>query len=210
MKGLIYKESCLFFKSIDKKVVLIAAAAIALLLFRTGEYAGLLSTVMLSMSIGMQSVLAFANDEKVSWKSYQLTMPIKNCYAVGSKYISVLFTLILSLGTSILLSLLTGVIYRHFDPALLLLSAALAILIPVLWSAIFLPLVYWFGIRSAQTLGLLGVFPIFYLIKYFEDGPGLLLPSNTLPEYLFAGFGISAAAFILSYFISVLGYSQRR
>ena len=38
MKGLIYKDISLFFKSIDKKVILIAAGTIILLMFNTGVY----------------------------------------------------------------------------------------------------------------------------------------------------------------------------
>jgi len=41
MRGLIYKDISIFFKSIDKKLILIAAAAIVLLIFNAGIYAGL-------------------------------------------------------------------------------------------------------------------------------------------------------------------------
>ena len=36
MRGLIYKDISIFFKSIDKKLILIAAAAIVLLIFNAG------------------------------------------------------------------------------------------------------------------------------------------------------------------------------
>ena len=48
MKGLIYKEITIFFKSIDKKLVLIAVGAIILLMVNTGVYAGLFASVMLA------------------------------------------------------------------------------------------------------------------------------------------------------------------
>ena len=38
MRGLIYKDISIFFKSIDKKLILIAAAAIVLLIFNAGIY----------------------------------------------------------------------------------------------------------------------------------------------------------------------------
>ena len=40
MRGLIYKDVQLFFKSVDKKLIIIAVAAIALLLAKAGVYGG--------------------------------------------------------------------------------------------------------------------------------------------------------------------------
>ena len=51
MRGLIYKDISIFFKSIDKKLILIAAAAIVLLIFNAGIYAGLFASVMFAMTI---------------------------------------------------------------------------------------------------------------------------------------------------------------
>ena len=76
MKGLVYKDIIIFFKSIDKKLILIAVGAIILLMVNTGVYAGLFASVMLAMTIGMQNIMSFASDEKVSWKKYQLAMPV--------------------------------------------------------------------------------------------------------------------------------------
>ncbi len=49
MKGLLYKDITIFFKSIDKKLVLTAVGAIILLMYNTGVYAGLFATVMLAL-----------------------------------------------------------------------------------------------------------------------------------------------------------------
>ena len=45
MRGLIYKDISIFFKSIDKKLILIAYT-IVLLIFNAGIYAGLFTSVM--------------------------------------------------------------------------------------------------------------------------------------------------------------------
>ena len=55
MRGLIYKDISIFFKSIDKKLILIAAAAIVLLIFNAGIYAGLFTSVK-GASIGSWSM----------------------------------------------------------------------------------------------------------------------------------------------------------
>ena len=51
MRGLIYKDISIFFKSIDKKLILIAAAAIVLLIFNAGIYAGLFASVMFAIPV---------------------------------------------------------------------------------------------------------------------------------------------------------------
>ena len=101
MRGLIYKDTSIFFKSIDKKLILIAVAAIVLLIFNAGIYAGLFASVMFAMTIGMQNIMSFASDEKASWKKYQLTMPISSFTVVASKYVSVLYTVAISILGSI-------------------------------------------------------------------------------------------------------------
>ena len=72
IKGLIYKEISLFYKSIDKKLLFIAGAAIILLICNAGPYAGMLSSVMLSITIGMQHIMCFTVDERAGWKNTSL------------------------------------------------------------------------------------------------------------------------------------------
>lgn len=136
MKGLLYKDIVIFFKSIDKKLVLIAAGAILLLLFNTGVYAGLFASVMLAMTIGMQNVMSFASDEKAGWKKYQLAMPVTACSVVTSKYISVVCTLAFSLAGSILFNLISSVAFRSFDMVVWGVSMAASVIVPLLWTGI--------------------------------------------------------------------------
>ena len=210
MKGLIYKDISLFFKSIDKKVILIAAGTIILLMFNTGVYAGLLTSMMLAMTIGMQNVMSFASDEKAGWKKYQLAMPVNAASVVISKYLAVVCTLAVSLMGILLLNILSSVAFRRFDALVWGISAAASILIPLLWTGICLPLTYWFGFHIAQTMGLFVVIPMFYFIKYFEDGAGFSAMTNIIPSYI-AVTGIAAVIlFILSMIISMMGYNRRK
>ncbi len=210
MKGLIYKEFSLFYKSLDRKMILIAAVVVFLLFMNGKDFSGLLATIMLAMTIGMQNIMSFASDEQVRWKNYQLTMPVNPFLAVGSKYVSVLLTIGLSVIAGIFLYLVSGIIYQSFDLSLLFVSLSAAIIIPLVWTGICLPLTYWFGFRSAQTMGLLAIIPVFYLIKYFEDGPGFISLTDTLSAYMLAGFFFSALLFLFSYTISVSGYLRKK
>ena len=210
MRGLIYKDITIFFKGIDRKLVLIAAGAIILLMVNTGVYAGLFASVMLAMTIGMQNIMSFASDEKASWKKYQLAMPVNAVSVITSKYISVICTLAVSLVGSVLFNLLSSVAFRSFDVTVWGVSTAASIIIPLLWTGICLPLTYWFGFRSAQTMGLLVVIPMFYFIKYFEDGAGFSAMTNSIFSYVVVA-GISVVVlFIISMIISMVGYNRKK
>lgn len=210
MKGLIYKDIALFFKSIDKKLVLTAVGAIILLMFHTGVYAGLFASVMLAMITGMQNIMSFACDEKVSWKKYQLAMPVNAVSAVTGKYISVICTLAVSLVGSVLFNLLSSVALSNFNVTVWSVSVAVSLIIPLLWTGICLPLTYWFGFRSAQTMRLIAVIPIFYFVKYFEDGAGFSAMTNSIFSYVvIAGIAV-ISLFIISMIISITGYKRKK
>lgn len=210
MKGLIYKDNAIFFKSIDRKMILIAAGAIVLLMVNTGAYAGLFASVMLAMTIGMQNIMSFASDEKASWKKYQLAMPVNAVSVVTSKYISVVCTLAVSFVGSILFNLLSGIVFRNFDIVVWGVSATASVLVPLLWTGICLPLTYWFGFRSGQTMGLIAVIPMFYFVKYFEDGAGFSAMTDSILSYAVAAGAAVAVLFVISMIISMIGYNRKK
>lgn len=210
MQGLIYKDICLFFKSIEKRLLIIIGAVIVFLLFKAGVYAGLMSSIMLGMTVGIQSVLSSESDEKANWKKYQMAMPISNYRVVASKYISVVYILLPSILGSIILNLLSSTIYGYWEIAIFGLSIVAAVIVPLIWAAICLPLTYWFGFQSAQTVGLICIFPMIYVIKFFEDGPGLTALPNSMASYFIVAFVICTVLFILSYLLSVAGYSRKK
>ena len=209
MKGLIYKDITIFFKSIDKKLVLIAVGAIILLMVNTGVYAGLLASVMLAMTIGMQNIMSFASDEKASWKKYQLTMPVNAVSVVAGKYISVICTLAVSIAGSIILNLLPSIAFQSFNVTVWGVSAAASLIVPLLWTGICLPLTYWFGFRSAQTMGLIVVIPMFYFVKYFENRAGFSAMTNSIFSYIIIAGVAVVILFIISMIICTIGYSRK-
>ena len=210
MRGLIYKDITIFFKGIDKKLILIAAGTIILLMVNTGVYAGLFASVMLAMTIGMQNIMSFASDEKASWKKYQLAMPVNAVLVVTSKYISVICTLAVSLAGSVLFNLLSSVAFRSFNVTVWGVSTAASVIVPLLWTGICLPLTYWFGFHSAQTMGLIVVIPMFYFIKYFEDGAGFSAMTNSIFSYVIVAGIAVAVLFIISMIISIVGYNRKK
>lgn len=210
MKGLIYKDITIFFKSIDRKLVLIAVCAMILLMLNTGVYAGLFASVMLAATIGMQNIMSFAGDEKADWKKYQFAMPVNAVSVVAGKYISVVCTLVVSIVGSMILNLLSSIAFREFHVVVWGVSAAASFIIPLLWTGICLPLTYWFGFRSAQTLGLFVVIPMFYFVKYFEDGAGFSAMTSSIRSYaVVAGIAV-IVLFIISMIVSMIGYNRKK
>ncbi|MCM1500696.1 MAG: ABC-2 transporter permease [Clostridium sp.] len=209
MKGLIYKDIMIFFRSVDKKLILIAAGAIILLMVNTGVYAGLFASVMLAMTIGMQNIMSFASDEKASWKKYQLALPVNAVSVVASKYISVVCTLAVSLVGSTLFNLLSSVAFRNFNVTVWGVSTAASIIVPLLWTGICLPLTYWFGFHSAQTMGLIVVILMFYFIKYFEDGAGFSAMTDSILSYVVVAGIAVLVLFVISMIISMAGYNRK-
>lgn len=189
---------------------MIAAVAIALLLAKAGVYGGLMGSIMLAMTISMQNIMTFATDEKVDWKKYQKALPISNISVIASKYLSVLITLVVSILGSVVFSLVSCLIHAEFDAMLLGLSVLSAIIVPLIWTGICLPLTFWFGFRSAQTMGLIVVIPIFYMIKFFEDGPGLSALPASISTYLLWICIAAVVIFLLSIAISLWGYSKKK
>lgn len=210
MKGLLYKDITIFFKSIDKKLVLTAVGAIILLMYNTGVYAGLFATVMLAMTISMQNIMSFASDEKTQWKQYQLAMPVNAVSVVTSKYISVVCTLAVSLVGSVIFNLLPSVAFGDFNVIVLEISAAASLIVPLLWTGICLPLTYWFGFRSAQTMGLIVIIPMFYFVKYFEDGAGFSAMTNSILSYIVIAGVAVVFLFVISMIISTIGYDRKK
>ena len=210
MRGLIYKEFSIFYKWIDKKLIVIALSFTALLIYSAGSYGGLMATIMFAMTIGMQNVMSIASDDKAHWKKYQMAMPLSDFSVVASKYISVVCTLGISLVGSIICNALASIIFSSFDMAVWGLGIFTAIFIPLMWTGICLPLTYWFGAQSAQVMGLFIVIPMFYLVKYFEEGSGFSVMADSLSSYLLITGIATVVIFVISMVISTMGYAKRK
>ena len=76
MRGIIYKDLCLFFKGIDKLVLAVLGGLLVLFGYKSGAYAGMLFSFALDMMVGLLHLTALEKEEKTAWRSYQRTMPV--------------------------------------------------------------------------------------------------------------------------------------
>ena len=161
-------------------------------------------------AVSMQNIMCFSVDEQVKWRKYELAMPLRSFDIVASKYISVVYTIGISLIGSLIFNALSSVLFKNFDILIWGLSVGTAIIIPLIWTGICLPLTYWFGFRSAQTMGLFFMIPMFFFIKYFEDGPGMAAMGDYVSSYVALFAGLAIAIFGLSFVVSVIGYWRKK
>ena len=214
MRGMICKDLCLFRRSLDIRVLLIGAVAMAILVAKQGVYAGMLTSITLDMTVGALSVLVFEKEEKAEWGKYQRILPVGCGTVVAGKYTAVLLTVLFSLAGSVALNLAVFAVYRTFLPEVLALSALLAVTIPLLWAAICLPLCYWFGFQVSQYASMALIFPLFFVVKNFEDGMWAVSDLTFLLENpafcLLIGLLILAGLLLLSLALSAMGYCRRK
>lgn len=210
MRGLIYKDFLIFYKSFDKRMIAIALGFSILVLYNGGSYGGLIASIMAAMTISAQNIMCFASDDKANWKLYQMAMPVNGFSVVAGKYISVICTLGISLSVSIVLNLISSICFGRYEASVWGLAVFVSIFVPLLWTGICLPLTYWFGMQSAQAMGIFVVIPVFYLVKYFEEGAGFLAMAESLSAYLWIAGMVTIVMFGLSMFVSMAGYERRK
>lgn len=214
MRGLIYKDFSIFCKCADRKLIAVALGFSALLVFGAGAYGGMIASLLLAMTVGMQNIASFVSDDKAHWNQYQMALPLSDLSVVASKYLSVLCTLAVSLSGSIVLNLISAAAAAatsaQYDASILGFSLFAAVFVPLLWTAVCLPLTYWFGPQSAQTMGFLFIIPAFFLVKYFEDGAGFSAMTDSLAPYLLGAGTVTILLFALSLLVSTAGYARRK
>ncbi len=217
MKGIVYKDLCLFFKGIDKMILLVLGGLLVLFAVRGGAYVGLLFSFGLDMMVSLLHLTAFEKEEKTSWGNYQRALPVGVGKVVGGKYAAVLLTVPVGAAGAAASNLIAFAVYRTFLPETLALSVLLAVVIPLAWTAFSLPFYYWMGNHVAQYTSMPLAFLLFFALKNFEDG-GWTVPDvavvarnlNSFLSFLLIGALSLAGIFLASLSVSAAGYCRRR
>ena len=214
MRGMIYKDLCLFFKGFDKVVLAVLGGILAVFWFESGVYAGMLFSFALDMMVGVLHLTALEKEEKTAWRSYQRTMPVGVGKVMAGKYAALLLTVPVSVAGAVVSNLAAFAVYRAFWPEVLGLSVVAAIIVPPVFAVFSLPFYYWFGSQIAQFTILPLAFLMFYAIKNFEDGwwtvADLVSLAENLPLSLLAGALALAALLAASLALSAAGYCRRK
>ena len=214
MRGIIYKDLCLFFKGVDKIVLLVLGGLLILFAAESGVYAGMLFSFALDMMVGLLHLTALEKEEKTAWRCYQRTMPVGVGKVMAGKYAALLLTVPVSVAGAVVSNLAAFAVYRTFWPEVLGLSVVAAIIVPPVFAVFSLPFYYWFGSQIAQFTSLPLAFLMFYAIKNFEDGwwtvADLVSLTGNLPLALLAGALVLTVLLAASLALSAAGYCRRK
>ena len=214
MRGIIYKDLCLFFKGIDKIVLAVLGGLLVLFWYKSSAYAGMLFSFALDMMVGLLHLTALEKEEKTAWRSYQRTMPVGVGKVMAGKYAAVLLTVPVSVAGAVVSNLAAFAVYWTFWPEVLGLSVVAAIIVPPVFAVFSLPFYYWFGSQIAQFTSLPLAFLMFYAIKNFEDGwwtvTDLAALAGNLNSLLLIGALSLAGLFLVSLALSAAGYCRRK
>lgn len=214
MRGMIYKDICLFFKGVDKWILAVLGGLLVLFAVKGGVYGGMLFSFALDMMVGLLHLTALEKEEKTAWGNYQRTMPVGVWKVMLGKYAAVLLTVLTSVTGAVVCNLAAFAVYRTFLPEVLGLSVLMAIVVPLAWTAFSLPFYYWMGNQVAQYTSMPLAFLLFYAVRNFEDGlwtvPDVAALAGNLNFLLLIGALSLAGIFLLSLGLSAAGYCRRK
>ncbi len=163
-----------------------------------GLQGGFLYTAMCTMMMIMLTLTTFAYDQSDGWEAYVSALPVSRKAVVQSKYLFGFLTV----AVSILLVLVSTVIFRGFQGEILLNALTVQLLLGLFFISLNYPLILKFGFEKSRVW--------YILITFLIVGAGSALttvaskagPLNNASVTLFAGilvFGL----LVLSYFISL-------
>ena len=214
---MIYKDICLFFKGVDKWILVVLGGLLVLFAVKGGVYGGMLFSFALDMMVGLLHLTALEKEEKTAWGSYQRTMPVGVGKVMLGKYAAVLLSVLVSVTGAVVCNLAAFAWYWKFLPEVLVLSVLMAIVVPLAWAAFSLPFYYWMGNQVAQYTSMPLAFLLFFAIKNFEDGgwtvPDVAVVAGNLDSFLsflLIGALVLAGIFLLSLALSAAGYCRRK
>lgn len=208
MKGLVYKDIKLMIK-MDKKIpVIMYVFAIVIAFLGNADRYALLSTVFFPLFVGMHLVMTLTYDGLSAWKEYEMTLTMTVKQIVGSKYLSCLCILPISLIGSSAIYLVRWIVYHSFSLEMFAFSAVVAIVLPLFWCSICLALAQWVGYMNVQYVRSIGILLALLFIrgsKNFDLARIVAVVQN--PVILLA---ILLGIVLLTYFICVAGYMRKQ
>lgn len=202
MKGLIYKELCMF-----KSQMKTWAFTVAIL----GVYSVLLKSVfviyMLTALIGVMSCMtALTYDKQYRCDEFLVAMPVSRKKIVVSKYLSLaILDLILSFFTIIIIGLLGPFLNESIWDAMLAVTGVFGA--TVFLQAVVMPIAYGLGPEKSRIVFLLiGVLPYIMMIFFIDK---ISISEQTMTYMLWASPVFLVLSVVISLIISAAFYKKK-
>ncbi len=209
MKGLIKKDFLLIKSNLKSFIVIILVFT---LFSMKGE--GFDVSFILPFIAIMMFISTFSWDEFNNFNAYAITLPIGRRNIVKSKYISAIIFIAIDTIIGLIISYLTTILSKNiFDIEAILSNLFGTILGLSIILAIWLPIVYKFGVEKGRIMLFVGVFAIVFLcatLSKLFDFTSLINFLNSLDKVLFIAIPLaSIAIMVISYLISVRIYLKK-
>ena len=197
MRGLIYKNIKLSMKA-PKINLLFGIFAIGISFVGISPAIGALFFSFVTSSV---STYCFYPEYKCEWNRYGNILPLKKWENIASKYLSCLFFMIISVFGGIACNILYAVVTHTYSLDVIALSLCGAVVFPLIWTSIFLPAVFKFGIQSASYFRLL-LIPALFLLRNFTENDVTLSNAILIPVLILSCLIILGISFFVSVFIT--------
>lgn len=209
MKGLIKKDFLLIKSNLKSFIVIILVFT---LFSMKGE--GFNVSFILPFLAIMMFISTFSWDEFNNFNAYAITLPIGRRNIVKSKYISAIIFIAIATIIGLIITYLTTILSKNiFDIEVILSNLFGTILGLSIILAIWLPIVYKFGVEKGRIMLFVGVFAIVFLcvtLSKLFDFTSLINFLNSLDKVLFIAIPLSSIAImVISYLISVRIYLKK-
>lgn len=209
MKGLIKKDFLLIKSNLKSFIVIILVFT---LFSMKGE--GFDVSFILPFLAIMMFISTFSWDEFNNFNAYAITLPIGRRNIVKSKHISAIIFIAIDTIIGLIISYLTTILSKNiFDIEVILSNLFGTILGLSIILAIWLPIVYKFGVEKGRIMLFVGVFAIVFLcatLSKLFDFTSLINFLNSLDKVLFIAIPLaSIAIMVISYLISVRIYLKK-
>lgn len=209
MKGLIKKDFLLIKSNLKSFIVIILVFT---LFSMNGE--GFDVSFILPFLAIMMFISTFSWDEFNNFNAYAITLPIGRKNIVKSKYISAIIFIAIATIIGLIISYLTTILSKNIFDIEAILSNLFGTLLGLsIILAIWLPVVYKFGVEKGRIMLFVGVFALVFLcatLSKLFDFTSLINFLNSLDKVLFIAIPlISIAIMVISYLISVRIYLKK-
>lgn len=208
MWGLIRKDLYSLSGSV-KSIVLLMIVFGVIFIPQSGGLAFISVTVFIMASLVISTI---SLDNAVKWDKYALTLPLSRQDIVKSKYVLLLLLSVIGAVIGLVACAIYEIVVNENLPAEMLQMGLLMATMAVAIFSIVLPIIYKYGVEKARVLMMLCIFlPVVVVLSlvYLAENSGVDLAFLDGPLLTVLTMLIAAAAFIVSYFISVRIYTRQ-
>jgi len=160
-----------------------------------------IGALFFSFVVSSVSTYCFYPEYKCEWNRYGNILPLKKWENIASKYLICLIFMIISVLGGIVCNIIYAVVTHSYSLDIIAISLCVAVVFPLIWTSIFLPAAFKFGIQSASYFRFL-LIPALFLLRNFTENDVILSNTLLIPVLILICLIILGVSFLVSVFIT--------